>query len=233
MATDFTSINLDTFPGIGGAGAMLAGTCQRCGWDDRSEMCQTLVASVPTITNPNYYPCLDLSMDFAWCVERENCVCGGEIPKGCAAIKVEQDACEMEGIDADGGMPEWKTVQTACDFGFSAPADYRERPVQGLDSCLVEFTAGDCEYRGDYGVFSGAVDSTGADDDVRKDATRIDGRDATLVTFHTGGQYVAGVYFPEVQRDTTGVRLSLVGRCWSEAGQSDAQALFRSIHFGS
>jgi hypothetical protein len=73
----------------------------------------------------------------------------------------------------------------------------------------------------------------GGDEDVRQNSTLIDGRDATLVTFRTGTQYVAGVYFPEARRDTTGVRLKIVARCWSEAGQSDAQALLRSIHFGS
>lgn len=97
-------IDQDAFSGIGGAGAELAGTCKRCGWSSYGDLCQELVAIVPTIQNPNYYPCLELSLQFAMCLEVERCVCGGDIPPKCAAIRVQQDACLANVGEADGGI---------------------------------------------------------------------------------------------------------------------------------
>lgn len=102
---DLIYIDQDAFSGIGGAGAELAGTCKRCGWSSYGDMCQELVALVPTIQNPNYYPCLDLSLQFAQCLELESCVCGGDIPARCAAIRAHQDTCLEFGSDgSDAGI---------------------------------------------------------------------------------------------------------------------------------
>lgn len=233
-ANDGIYIDQDAFTGIGGAGASLAGTCKRCGWDSRGEMCQTLVASVPTIGNPNYYPCLDLSLEFTSCLDVESCVCGGKVPARCAAIKAKQDACW--GDAADGGTDTWEswvTVSTRCHFRFQSPANYHDMPVQGTDSCVLQFTASDCEFFADYGAFSGAVSKDPSFQDYRDGVTMIDGRNATLATYTTVDptRYVAAIHVSQVSQASPGTKLTLVAECRSGQGQTDAQRLFGTIHF--
>jgi hypothetical protein len=196
-----------------------------------------LVASVPTIVNPNYYPCFDLSLEFALCLEQETCVCSGEIPTRCASIKDKQDACLMNGVDADGGVdtpPEWKDVQTECHFGFATPANYRNTPVQGTDSCVLEFSASDCSFSADYGLYSGQVTANPGDIDFRGITAEIDGLEATVVTYSTSdpASYMAAVHFPEVLKNNPGVKLTMIATCKSKRGQNDAQTLFHTVHFG-
>jgi len=79
---------------VGGAGFSLAAVCDRCGWDHRSDTCRSLVFSVPsTYEDTAYARCLDQSLAFVSCVQRERCVCSGEIPFACAEIKSDLDAC--------------------------------------------------------------------------------------------------------------------------------------------
>jgi hypothetical protein len=200
-------------------------------------MCQTLVASVPTITNPNYYPCLDLSIEFGSCVEVESCVCGGEVPARCAAIKAKQDAC-LNGTDGTdpGGIETaelWMDVQTMCSFGFKAPADYRNTPVQGTDSCVLQFNAAGCEFFADYGSYSGTVSKNPGYMNYREGVTQVDGRSATIVSYTTSDptRYAAAIHFPEISKEQPGTKLTIIATCGSEMGQSDALALFGTIHF--
>lgn len=206
---------------------MLAGTCKRCGWDSRGETCQTLVASVPTITHSNYYPCLDLSTEFASCLEVESCVCGGDVPTRCAAIRAKQDAClqSMDPFDADGGgdtAADWVDVQSMCHFGFSAPADYLNTPVQGTDSCVLKFSAAGCDFVADYGAFSGAGGANPGDLNYRQAAARIDGRDATVSTYTNlePTRYLGAGSLP----------YGFVGLAWHEAdGRCDVSVCVGSI----
>jgi hypothetical protein len=231
-------IDQDAFSGIGGAGAMLAGTCKRCGWDSRGEMCQTLVASVPTIGNSNYYPCLSFSIEFTSCLEVESCVCGGEVPKRCAAIKAKQDAClqSVYPFGADGGgdtATDWMDVQTACKFGFKAPLDYQNEPVQGTDSCVLAFSAAGCQFGADYGWYSGGVRASPGDLNYREEAAQIDGRAATVVAYTTidPTEYVAAIHFPMISQVAPATKLTIFATCPSASAQSDALTLFSTIHF--
>lgn len=231
---DRISIDQDAFSGIGGAGAMLAGTCKRCGWDSRGDMCQALVASVPKIDNSNYGTCFDLSFEFGKCLEVESCVCGGEVPARCAAIKAKQDAC-LNGADADAGVDStqsWMDVQTMCGFGFKSPADYQNTPVQGTDSCVLEFSAAGCKFFADYGWYSGAISKQPEDLNYREGETTIDGRSAMIAGYtNADQQYVAAVHVPQVSADSPAVKLTIVATCESEMGQTDAMMLFGTIHF--
>lgn len=229
-----TYIDTDAFSGIGGAGAMLAGTCKRCGWNSYGDMCQALVASVPKIDNPKYGPCWDLSFEFSSCLEVESCVCGGEVPAKCAAIKAKQDAC-LNGEDADGGVDTtqvWMDVQTKCSFGFQAPANYVNKPVQGTDSCVLEFAASDCTFFADYGAFSGDITQNPGGSNYGVVAAQLDGRDARIAkSTNADHEYWAGLHVPQVSASSPGIKLTLTATCQSEMGQRDALELFNTIHF--
>jgi hypothetical protein len=90
------TVDQPAFHDIGGAGAQLSATCTRCGWSSRSDQCQSLVYSVPTIDNSNYQACFLLSSDFAHCVETESCVCGGTLPSKCQQLKAAIETCAAD-----------------------------------------------------------------------------------------------------------------------------------------
>jgi hypothetical protein len=223
------------FSGIGGAGATIAATCERCGWNARGDACQSLVYSVPGIENPNYYACLDLSLEFAICFEQESCICSGSVPKRCAAAKTRLDACLETGVAnpplaADGGVPaDWLSVDSSCGFGFNAPPNFHEEPVQGIDSCVLRFTAGDCDYFADYGAFSGNLDSELV---CGKNFDRIDGLNAELMLCPRpgkAGHFLTGVHFASTGKSMA--RLTMTGTCRSTSGSMESLALYYSIRF--
>lgn len=224
------------FTGIGGAGAQLAGVCARCGWPSRGEACQALVYRVPIVIDPAYSPCWNTSLKFGMCLEQQSCICGGEIPRACKAIEAQLDTCLQKGVSPDpldnfSGKPaDWKHVRTNCGFGFYAPYGYRETPVQGTDSCVLQFAGEYCEYSADYGAFSGPVDTSGRG--CIKRVAYVDDRAAEISTCpgeHPDG-YTAGLHVPDV-RAGAGIRLTIVASCRTTSGPSEAQALFRSIDF--
>jgi hypothetical protein len=89
------SVSADTsaFTGVGGAGFDLVGVCDRCGWNHQADNCRSLVYSVPIGGKPEYYPCLDLSLEWVGCLETMSCICSGDVPEPCRQIKANLDAC--------------------------------------------------------------------------------------------------------------------------------------------
>ncbi|HKP58584.1 MAG TPA: hypothetical protein VJV78_17785 [Polyangiales bacterium] len=232
---DEGTFDTSAFTGIGGAGAMIAGTCKRCGWDAREDACQELVYGVPRVEDANYQPCFDLSYQYARCLEEESCVCGGSIPDKCAVAKTRVDACLKTGMsspprDADSGVPsDWVTVATKCGFKFKAPPNYREQPLQGTDSCVLQFTANDCDYFADYGAFSGALES---DRPCGRGPVTIDGFEAEVMVCPNtprAGHFKTGVHFPFTRKSMT--RLTMTGTCPSGTASMESQLLYYSIRF--
>ena len=209
---------------------MLASTCARCGWDESGDACQELVYSVPTIHDTSYMPCWNASFEFAKCVEQESCICGGEVPAACQQIQANLAACLKAGMPVEPNpiSADWIDVQTRCGFGFSAPPDYRDTPVRGTDSCVLEFTAADCQYSADYGAFAGPF----SDHNCSARAATIDGHEATITSCEGDREYnyLSGIHFADVGRGT-GVRLTMVAKCRTPRGHKAAQALFGSLHF--
>jgi hypothetical protein len=223
--------------GIGGAGAWLASTCARCGWPSSGDACQSLVYSVPTIADPDYNACFNASLEFAACLESESCICGGEVPDACLAIKARLDRCLELGMD-DADTPntiapaDWIEVATRCGFRFKAPYGYRDTPVQGTDSCVLHFTADDCDYMADYGAFSGSFSPSDDKREYHERSATIDGHQAQLVSFVVSdvpNPFVAGVYFAEVGNEHA--RLSIQANCRHSSAPLGAHVLFRTIDF--
>jgi hypothetical protein len=224
------------FTGTGGAGAWLASTCARCGWPSRGDACQSLVYSVPTITDPDYNACFNSSMDFADCLHGESCICGGEVPRACVEIRARLDRCLASGIEDDPPditVPaDWIEVKTRCGFSFKAPYDYRDTPVQGVDSCIVQFAAGYCEYTADFGAFSGPFGRSDSVDEYHERSATIDGHQAQLVSFTEAdlpNPFVAGAYFSETGNESA--RLLIQANCRISSAPIEAHVLFRTIEF--
>lgn len=95
------SVSADTsaFTGVGGAGFDLVGICDRCGWSHETDTCRSLVYSVPTGGKPEYYPCLEISLEWVGCLETMSCICSGDVPAPCRDVKSKLDAC------IDGAFP--------------------------------------------------------------------------------------------------------------------------------
>jgi hypothetical protein len=220
------------FSGIGGAGAMLASACKRCGWKSSGDACQELVYTVPTITDPLYGPCVTASIDFASCLERESCICDGSAPAACTSAKKTLDQCLNTGMssnDVSTPPPQWISVDTQCGYVFKAPPDYVDQSFQGRSSCSLGFAAGDCVYSTGYGSFTGLPDPPGNASDVIKRQVRIDGYDATLLTYSgNSSAFLAHVWFPKLPN---GVGLQMGAICRSSAGPYEASMLYRSLHF--
>lgn len=221
---------------IGGAGAWIAGTCSRCGWAADDDACQSLVYAVPTITDPDYSTCLDESLAFADCLQHKSCVCDGGVPAACKDVETKLERCLSGGNDGEDapftGFPDnWLDVKTPCSFSFKSPGDYQDKPVQGLDSCVLEFDAGYCHYSADYGPFNGSFGPRGDETEYHERSENIDGRPAQLVSFTSPsfpGSFVAGVYFGQ---GLGGTGLTMMAKCDNTAGPIEAHALFRTIRF--
>ena len=124
----------------------------------------------------------------------------------------------------------WVRVESACGYGFHAPADLMKRTVAGIDSCVDQWASASCVYSGDYGAFSSPLTEFEDSPGYAQTQESIDGREAKLVTAVSDDRFVAGVNFPQVHQGSD-IRLTLVGMCEDEAGQDDAVRVLKSITF--
>jgi hypothetical protein len=95
-----SSPDASAFANVGGIGFSFIGVCDRCGWSQDSEACQALVYSVPTIDDPDYSACLEISGKWMDCLHSMACICSGEVPEGCRDTKAKLDSC----LAADAGI---------------------------------------------------------------------------------------------------------------------------------
>jgi hypothetical protein len=83
----------DNIGNIGGAQFMVATRCDGCGWRRSEARCLDLVSAMPFIEDPAYYPCLEVSMAFAACVEGDAGLCRNDGPAGCESERQTLDLC--------------------------------------------------------------------------------------------------------------------------------------------
>jgi hypothetical protein len=151
---------------------------------------------------------------------------------GCAA-----DCSDSAPGDGDAGMPvadpAWITITSECGFTLRAPPDLVEFKVQGTDSCVVSYQANGCNYDGDYGFYSGALDSASSQPGYHSQSALIDGQSASVVTYgllDSAPRWVAGVHFPALPAGAS-VKFTLLALCDTAAEQSVALQVFDTLRF--
>jgi len=113
------------------------------------------------------------------------------------------------------------------------PRDITETPVQGTDSCVVQYGADGCSYSADYGWYSGPVDQSAAEPEYRTWAEQIGGQSAQIATFGPTGEsepYGAAIHFAELPAGA-GVKLTMYARCDSAEAQRTALQVFQTLTF--
>lgn len=95
------------------------------------------------------------------------------------------------------GPPGWVRVDDPRGISFFAPAGVRGGPVQGIDSLVGEYVAGELSITYDLGLYASPLCE---DPVLSREVTRVNGRPGRVVTARDedadGGRYRAGIYFP-------------------------------------
>lgn len=131
-----------------------------------------------------------------------------------------------------GSVPtDWVPVTVPCGYAFRAPPELMMQALQGTDSCVNGWATGNCVYLGDYGGFSSDLREYEEAMQYQETQESIDGRAAKVVTAVSDEFLIAAVYFPRVQRETEGIRLTVSANCQDGPGQQDALRIFRTITF--
>ncbi|HET8935285.1 MAG TPA: hypothetical protein VFN67_17675 [Polyangiales bacterium] len=175
--------------------------------------------------------CLDLPLRQYACVKGDCwdgvCEAGEQDPCGCA-IDCPDSSPPAPEIDSS-----WKEVTTKCGYKFHAPADIMETQVQGTDSCVTQYDAGGCTFGGDYGFYSGSLESLAGTPGYVPTQTVIDAIEASIVTFGpVDGElsFQAGVHFPRLPTGVA-IKLTLMARCKTEQARDMAVRVFRTLEF--
>ena len=175
--------------------------------------------------------CLDLPLRQYACVK-------GDCWDGVCEVG-EQDpcSCPTDCPDSNPPAPEidssWIEVTTKCGYKFHAPADIAETQVQGTDSCVTQYAAGGCTFAGDYGFYSGSLDSLEGTPGYVPSHTVIDAIEASIVTVGPvdGAQpFQAGVHFPRLPAGVA-TKLTLMASCKTEQARDMAVRVFRTLRF--
>lgn len=153
---------------------------------------------------------------------------------GLAVVLVACGASDDDSGEANDAVSvgaDWVRVEASCGFSFHAPPGVMEKDVQGIDSCVNEWSTSSCVYRGDYGAFSSDLTEYQGLSEYREAAKTIDGRSAKLVTARSASAFIAAAQFPEVGGGSPGTRLTVWAECEDKAGQLDAMAAWESLTF--
>lgn len=155
-------------------------------------------------------------------------------PRAAAGPGVVPDPCAGMGADTAG----WQGVN-AGPFRFAAPREYRQEPVQGMDSFVGRWRAS----RGrlvtfDYGMYSSALDEVAARPGFRECTAEIGGKRVRVVAGHDArgelGDGVPGYVVAAAWRDVSpGTHLSMMARGADAADLPVLLAIVRSVRFDS
>jgi hypothetical protein len=116
-----------------------------------------------------------------------------------------------------------------------APPDIVAEEVEGIDSCVDQWSTGSCALVGDLGVYSSPAIETPGLLDFREWSETIDGRTAQLTTARNqfvsaASQFQSRVHLV-VDSSRPDVRLNVSAYCAREAARDETLLLFRSIRF--
>ena len=140
---------------------------------------------------------------------------------GCESKRVEKEPTRASPQPSD-----WQSID-AGEVSIYAPPGWKFHRLQSFDSSAGEFVGDGIRLESDYGPYSNPLDEQHEPEySVVQD--RIDGLQARIVSPHSPGRGLTGVYFPAVPQ---GDRFNLYGRDLSSSQQELALKIFRTIRF--
>jgi hypothetical protein len=139
------------------------------------------------------------------------------------------DASEGDANDAVVVGADWVRVESSCGYSFDAPPDVTKRAVQGIDSCVDAWTAGSCEYHGDYGWYSNDLSGYSDLPEFHLTEKPVGGRAARVMTARSEDAFIAAVYIPGLDAGDEQIALTLWGQCEDKPGQTEALAAFGTV----
>ena len=123
--------------------------------------------------------------------------------------------------------PDAWTRLDADNFTVYAPAIWKFRKMQGIDSYVGEFAGDGARLESDYGKYSNPLSDQKEPTYVVSEE-KVGGRLARIVSPKVPGHGVTGIYFRDVG-DTNGLNIS--GRDLSGSQQKTVLTIFRTIRF--
>jgi len=127
-------------------------------------------------------------------------------------------------------FPGWVLMDEKA-FSFYAPPDMKSLPVQGVDSFVGEYHGDSITLHFDYGRFSNPLenrDGTGVSE-YSSQVELIGGKNAKVVSLHSYGEKLVGVYFPSAGGE--GIRLTVTATGKTPSDYETAKTIFRTIQF--
>lgn len=131
---------------------------------------------------------------------------------------------------------DWVPVTASCGYTFMAPPGIVAEEIQGIDSCVDQWSTHSCALAGDLGVYSSPDIETPGLLDFQEWSETIDGRMAQLSTARNqlgsaASQFQSSVHFAVVDSNRPGVELKVSAYCPGEVLRDETLLLFRSIRF--
>lgn len=134
---------------------------------------------------------------------------------------------------------DWRRVTVCSSISFLIPNSFKEQNSESIDSCIVVFGDAEMGLKLDYGLYNGPFREI---DDlyrkVKKEAVKIDGQKAELVTYELNqseGRYIAQIYVnlggakrSSLKLDTS---LYMVFQVNNQSDIEQAKEIFKSIRF--
>jgi hypothetical protein len=127
----------------------------------------------------------------------------------------------------------WQTLVTSCGFSLKAPSDFVEVPVQGTDSCVVQYDSPSCVMTGDYGWYSDPLDWTASEAEYQEQTITVDSRSAKLVTFRDDQPrpLSAAIHVADTENNGSDTKLTLSARCDDAAHRDEMVTALASLDF--
>jgi hypothetical protein len=131
---------------------------------------------------------------------------------------------------------DWVPVTASCGYTFMAPPDIVAEEIEGIDSCVDQWSTDSCALAGDLGIYSSPAIETPGLVDFSEWSEAVDGRMAQFSTARNqlvsaASQFQSSVYFSVVDSNRPDVRLNVSAYCSREAARDETLRLFRSIRF--
>lgn len=139
---------------------------------------------------------------------------------------------------------EWVTVHV-CHLSLLIPKDLKRTDIQGVDSCVAEFTNQKITLYLDYGYYTGPKEKSVRDFDFKEQSILVGGKTARVATYnddttYSGGKktylrYFAHLYVivkpSDAEFGSRPVSLTMIVGGESEGDEEIGLRIFRSIRF--